>query len=248
MRAVCWYVLCALLFFMLTITHSDQSHQLEPVKTDHGPLAQHTFVNTMQYPKHSAHLRLHRRRHSGHRKEEKAMPSYGGSLQAGFGPQEEGPEVEGMTPVRLEMGSREWGAEGERQGPEEIPHRHKQVEGLRDLVFRLHKVSSDRTDSKQDKESAADQKSGNMTDTHGDPAAPCDHHVDCPQGSCCDLRRHTCEVHNRSLNNKCYADCMCEEGFRCYTKFHQNVRVKQKRGQCVDPHTVNMSQGAFITI
>lgn len=31
-------------------------------------------------------------------------------------------------------------------------------------------------------------------------------------GSCCDLRLHECKPHNRGLNNKCYDDCMCEEG------------------------------------
>lgn len=33
-----------------------------------------------------------------------------------------------------------------------------------------------------------------------------------PIGSCCDLRQHECKPHNRGLNNKCYDDCMCEEG------------------------------------
>lgn len=32
------------------------------------------------------------------------------------------------------------------------------------------------------------------------------------KGSCCDLRQHECKPHNRGLNNKCYDDCMCEEG------------------------------------
>ena len=31
-------------------------------------------------------------------------------------------------------------------------------------------------------------------------------------GSCCDLRQHECQAHNRGLNNKCYDDCMCEDG------------------------------------
>lgn len=31
-------------------------------------------------------------------------------------------------------------------------------------------------------------------------------------GSCCDLREHECKPHNHGLNNKCYDDCMCEEG------------------------------------
>lgn len=31
-------------------------------------------------------------------------------------------------------------------------------------------------------------------------------------GSCCDLRHHECKPHNRGLNNKCFDDCMCEEG------------------------------------
>lgn len=31
-------------------------------------------------------------------------------------------------------------------------------------------------------------------------------------GSCCDLREFECKPHNRGLNNKCFDDCMCEEG------------------------------------
>lgn len=71
----------------------------------------------------------------------------------------------------------------------------------------------------------------------GDAVEPCDHHLDClpgesparnqllgllslgsqpchvcVEGSCCDLRLHECKLYNRGLNNKCYDDCMCEEG------------------------------------
>ncbi|KAL7859916.1 hypothetical protein SRHO_G00150630 [Serrasalmus rhombeus] len=53
-------------------------------------------------------------------------------------------------------------------------------------------------------------------------AVSCDHHLDCVPGSCCNLRKHTCDPHNRGLNNKCYDDCMCEEGLRCFSKFHHH--------------------------
>ncbi|MBN3286434.1 DRXIA protein, partial [Polyodon spathula] len=43
-------------------------------------------------------------------------------------------------------------------------------------------------------------------------AEPCDHHLDCLPGSCCDLRQHVCKPHNHGLNNKCFDNCMCEEG------------------------------------
>ncbi|KAM9299602.1 draxin [Gastrophryne carolinensis] len=77
---------------------------------------------------------------------------------------------------------------------------------------------------------------------------PCDHHLDCLPGSCCDLREHLCKPHNRGLNNKCYDDCMCTEGLRCYSKFHRNQRVTRKKGRCVDPETANKDQGSFISI
>ncbi|KAJ8257569.1 hypothetical protein GJAV_G00187070 [Gymnothorax javanicus] len=68
------------------------------------------------------------------------------------------------------------------------------------------------------------------------------------KGSCCDLRQHECKPHNRGLNNKCYDDCMCEEGLRCYAKFHRKRRVTRRKGRCVEPETANSEQGAFITI
>ncbi|KTG47637.1 hypothetical protein cypCar_00010227 [Cyprinus carpio] len=68
------------------------------------------------------------------------------------------------------------------------------------------------------------------------------------KGSCCDLREHECKPHNRGLNNKCYDDCMCEEGLRCYAKFHRKRRVTRRRGRCVEPESANSNQGAFITI
>ncbi|XP_053546043.1 draxin [Bombina bombina] len=77
---------------------------------------------------------------------------------------------------------------------------------------------------------------------------PCDHHLDCLPGSCCDLREHLCKAHNRGLNNKCYDDCMCAEGFRCYAKFHRNQRVTRRKGRCVDPETINRDQGSFISV
>nr|XP_048274068.1 draxin [Myodes glareolus] len=77
---------------------------------------------------------------------------------------------------------------------------------------------------------------------------PCDHHQDCQPGTCCDLREHLCTPHNRGLNNKCFDDCMCMEGLRCYAKFHRNRRVTRRKGRCVEPETVNGDQGSFINI
>lgn len=81
-----------------------------------------------------------------------------------------------------------------------------------------------------------------------DSIEPCDHHLDCLPGSCCDLRQHECKPHNRGLNNKCYDDCMCEDGLRCYAKFHRKRRVTRRRGRCVEPESANSDHGAFITI
>ncbi|XP_069597271.1 draxin [Ranitomeya imitator] len=77
---------------------------------------------------------------------------------------------------------------------------------------------------------------------------PCDHHLDCLPGSCCDLREHLCKPHNRGLNNKCYDDCMCTEGLRCYAKFHRNQRVTRRKGRCVDPESINKDRGSFISV
>ncbi|KAM9758984.1 draxin isoform 1-T2 [Menidia menidia] len=98
---------------------------------------------------------------------------------------------------------------------------------------------------KKDKRRIKNLSSGNVT---ADAIEPCDHHLDCLPGSCCDLRQHECKPHNRGLNNKCYDDCMCEEGFRCYAKFHRKRRVTRRRGRCVVPESVSSDQGGFITI
>uniref|UniRef100_A0A672Z8H8 Dorsal inhibitory axon guidance protein n=1 Tax=Sphaeramia orbicularis TaxID=375764 RepID=A0A672Z8H8_9TELE len=100
---------------------------------------------------------------------------------------------------------------------------------------------------KKDKRRSKNLSSGNVT-ADADSIEPCDHHLDCLPGSCCDLRQHECKAHNRGLNNKCYDDCMCEEGFRCYAKFHRKRRVTRRRGRCVVPESVNSDQGGFITI
>uniref|UniRef100_A0A8C2QCX3 Dorsal inhibitory axon guidance protein n=1 Tax=Cricetulus griseus TaxID=10029 RepID=A0A8C2QCX3_CRIGR len=68
------------------------------------------------------------------------------------------------------------------------------------------------------------------------------------RGTCCDLREHLCMPHNRGLNNKCFDDCMCVEGLRCYAKFHRNRRVTRRKGRCVEPETANGDQGSFINI
>lgn len=98
---------------------------------------------------------------------------------------------------------------------------------------------------KKDKRRSKNLSNGNVT---SDMVEPCDHHLDCLPGSCCDLRQHECKAHNRGLNNKCYDDCMCEEGLRCYAKFHRKRRVTRRRGRCVVPESVNSDQGGFITI
>ncbi|KAF7662313.1 hypothetical protein LDENG_00238910 [Lucifuga dentata] len=100
---------------------------------------------------------------------------------------------------------------------------------------------------KKDKRRSKNLSSSNVT-VDADAIEPCDHHLDCLPGSCCDLRQHECKPHNRGLNNKCYDDCMCEEGFRCYAKFHRKRRVTRRRGRCVVPESVNSDQGGFITI
>ncbi|XP_008305149.1 draxin [Stegastes partitus] len=100
---------------------------------------------------------------------------------------------------------------------------------------------------KKDKRRSKNLSSGNVT-ADADAIEPCDHHLDCLPGSCCDLRQHECKPHNRGLNNKCFDDCMCEEGFRCYAKFHRKRRVTRRRGRCVVPESVSSDKGGFITI
>ncbi|XP_071623537.1 draxin [Heliangelus exortis] len=99
---------------------------------------------------------------------------------------------------------------------------------------------------KKEKRRSKSPSSGN--ETVGAEGEPCDHHLDCLPGSCCDLREHLCKPHNRGLNNKCYDDCMCTEGLRCYAKFHRNRRVTRRKGRCVEPETANGEQGSFINV
>ncbi|XP_039508588.1 draxin [Pimephales promelas] len=76
----------------------------------------------------------------------------------------------------------------------------------------------------------------------------CKHHLDCLPGSCCNLRKHVCELHNRGFNNKCYDSCMCEEGLRCYAKLHRHYRITRKKGQCVDPEGINLNHRMFTIV
>ncbi|XP_051529233.1 draxin-like isoform X2 [Myxocyprinus asiaticus] len=108
-------------------------------------------------------------------------------------------------------------------------------------------VDSWPSSKRKDKRRSKNKSNGNST-LDADVIEPCDHHLDCLPGSCCDLREHECKPHNRGLNNKCYDDCMCEEGLRCYAKFHRKRRVTRRRGRCVEPERANSDQGAFITI
>ncbi|NXG03666.1 DRAXI protein, partial [Sakesphorus luctuosus] len=99
---------------------------------------------------------------------------------------------------------------------------------------------------KKEKRRSKSLNSGNETVTA--EGEPCDHHLDCLPGSCCDLREHLCKPHNRGLNNKCYDDCMCTEGLRCYAKFHRNRRVTRRKGRCVEPEAANGQQGSFLNV
>lgn len=52
------------------------------------------------------------------------MLAHGGSLEPDYWPLQGGAEVEGLTPVRLELGSSAWGDTGGSEGSEERPHGH----------------------------------------------------------------------------------------------------------------------------
>ncbi|XP_032459745.1 draxin isoform X2 [Phocoena sinus] len=102
--------------------------------------------------------------------------------------------------------------------------------------------------STKKKEKHRGKLSSDGNETSPAEVEPCDHHQDCLPGTCCDLREHLCTPHNRGLNNKCFDDCMCVEGLRCYVKFHRNRRVTRRKGRCVEPDTANGDQGSFINV
>ncbi|XP_045715986.1 draxin [Phyllostomus hastatus] len=102
--------------------------------------------------------------------------------------------------------------------------------------------------SAKKKERHRGKLSGDGNETSLAEGEPCDHHQDCLPGTCCGLREHLCTPHNRGLNNKCFDDCMCVEGLRCYAKFHRNRRVTRRKGRCVEPETANGDQGSFINV
>ncbi|XP_023047686.1 draxin [Piliocolobus tephrosceles] len=102
--------------------------------------------------------------------------------------------------------------------------------------------------SAKKKEKHRGRLSSDGNETSPAEGEPCDHHQDCLPGTCCDLREHLCTPHNRGLNNKCFDDCMCVEGLRCYAKFHRNRRVTRRKGRCVEPETANGDQGSFINV
>ncbi|XP_069097349.1 draxin [Pleurodeles waltl] len=99
---------------------------------------------------------------------------------------------------------------------------------------------------RKEKNNLKNLEGGNATSVTEDE--PCDHHLDCLPGFCCDLREHICKPHNRGLNNKCYDDCMCVEGLRCYAKFHRNRRVTRRKGRCVEPDSIDSDRGSFISV
>ncbi|XP_030886262.1 draxin isoform X1 [Leptonychotes weddellii] len=102
--------------------------------------------------------------------------------------------------------------------------------------------------SAKKKEKHRGKLSSDGNETSPAEGEPCDHHQDCLPGTCCDLREHLCTPHNRGFNNKCFDDCMCVEGLRCYAKFHRNRRVTRRKGRCVEPETANGDQGSFINV
>ncbi|XP_067576631.1 draxin isoform X2 [Pseudorca crassidens] len=102
--------------------------------------------------------------------------------------------------------------------------------------------------STKKKEKHRGKLSSDGNETSPAEGEPCDHHQDCLPGTCCDLREHLCTPHNRGLNNKCFDDCMCVEGLRCYVKFHRNRRVTRRKGRCVEPETADGDQGSFINV
>ncbi|XP_054435619.1 draxin [Pteronotus mesoamericanus] len=102
--------------------------------------------------------------------------------------------------------------------------------------------------SAKKKERHRGKLSSDGNETSAAEGEPCDHHQDCLPGTCCGLREHLCVPHNRGLNNKCFDDCMCVEGLRCYAKFHRNRRVTRRKGRCVEPETANGDQGSFINV
>ncbi|XP_012889331.1 PREDICTED: draxin [Dipodomys ordii] len=102
--------------------------------------------------------------------------------------------------------------------------------------------------SAKKKEKHRGHLSGDGNETSPAEGEPCDHHQDCLPGTCCDLRGHLCTPHNRGLNNKCFDDCMCVEGLRCYARFHRNRRVTRRKGRCVEPESADGDQGSFINV
>ncbi|KAK9391883.1 draxin [Crotalus adamanteus] len=133
------------------------------------------------------------------------------------------------------------------------PQFHERQEG--DVMPTLDMTLFDWTDYEDlrldmwtsDRKKGRTPKSGNET-ASAEGGESCDHHLDCLSGSCCDLREHLCKLHNRGLNNKCYDNCMCTEGLRCYAKFHRNRRVVRRRGRCVDPDSADGDQGSFLNV
>uniref|UniRef100_A0A3B1J9R3 Dorsal inhibitory axon guidance protein b n=1 Tax=Astyanax mexicanus TaxID=7994 RepID=A0A3B1J9R3_ASTMX len=200
--------------------------------------------------------------------------------------QYEKPEVESLTPVRLEVGPGDkrrrthLRKKSPQSGYRELErHKTKAVNGRepelavkeqevstvqmtplkegddsdKNMVFTIgmalldhdvdkaviHKADTQQQPSKNTGRLQTRSSSSGKKMTPSKKAAGCDHHLDCVPGSCCNLRKHLCEPHSRGLNNKCYDDCMCEEGLRCFAKFHHNHRVIHKKGRCVDPEFLN---------
>ncbi|XP_051516854.1 draxin-like [Myxocyprinus asiaticus] len=113
----------------------------------------------------------------------------------------------------------------------------------------IHKQQSSKKRAKwnpgSDIQPTKTSSSGNVTLL---PDVNCNHHLDCLPGSCCNLRSNVCELHNRGLNNKCYDNCMCEEGLQCSAKLHRHYRITRKKGRCVDPEGVNLNHVMFIVV
>ncbi|XP_063070911.1 draxin [Engraulis encrasicolus] len=152
-----------------------------------------------------------------------------------------------VTSQRFPTKHKKSGRRGKKGQEEVMPTLDMALFNWEDYEDMKLEVDSSPTKKKGQKGKRRSKNMSNVNRTmNTDTVEPCDHHLDCLPGSCCDLRRHECKQHNRGLNNKCYDDCMCEEGLRCYAKFHRKRRVTRETGRCVEPDSANLHKGAFI--
>uniref|UniRef100_A0A8B9HVC4 Dorsal inhibitory axon guidance protein n=1 Tax=Astyanax mexicanus TaxID=7994 RepID=A0A8B9HVC4_ASTMX len=294
-----WCLPFALLLTTLTPS-SQSSDDSPPLNTKRGlRQASPANRNTLQDPEAALH-------HGGHRRRQGVLSHR--PLQTAARPEDDGTGLEGLSPVRLEMGpgererghggvrghshmrdnhppGGEFSRKGRRNGHQPEHRRHgrrdktrgkgffpdpnaelgsliKDFDALDDAPFTEHPPTLPPASTKPQRASRGkgqgevqptlDMALFDWTDY--EDMRPVDNWPSNKKKgknlyrSCCDLRQHECKLHNRGLNNKCYDDCMCEEGLRCYAKFHRKRRVTRRRGRCVEPDSADGDQGAFITI